>query len=400
MSWRISILDKSPIAENETAADALARTLALAQQAENLGYHRFWIAEHHNTPQLASPSPELLIAWILGQTTRIRVGSGGVMLQHYSPYKVAENFNVLAALAPGRVDLGVGKAPGGLPLSTRALQQGLNQQEKGSFAEQLAQLDRWIRPEHHAIEEAVRATPLPPLPAEAFLLGASTESALLAARLDWHFVFAAHLNGDPDLLREVVSTWRENSARDVIVAVQAIVAPTQAEADALAQKVEVWGVELANGQRVTVASEEQAYAFARQAGSEPVRIARRAQSLLAGTAESVVEQLNALHQQWGIDEFIIDTPVAEGLRASRRCVCLPGRVFTRRSPYEFWRTTDCLAPRTAPEPGAVRPGGRNHRAPAPVADECRDRPAALRPVDRAGGGNRDGQQAGCAARRH
>lgn len=92
MSWRISILDKSPVAEHETAADALARTLALAQQAETLGYHRFWIAEHHNTPQLASPSPELLIAWILGQTKRIRVGSGGVMLQHYSPYKVAENF--------------------------------------------------------------------------------------------------------------------------------------------------------------------------------------------------------------------------------------------------------------------------------------------------------------------
>ena len=230
MSWRISILDKSPIAENETAADALARTLALAQQAENLGYHRFWIAEHHNTPHLASPSPELLIAWILGQTTRLRVGSGGVMLQHYSPYKVAENFNVLAALAPGRVDLGVGKAPGGLPLSTRALQQGLNQQEKGSFAEQLAQLDRWIRPEHQSHEEAVRATPLPPLPAEGFLLGASIDSALLAAGLGWHFVFAAHLNGDPELLREVVSTWRKNSARDVIVAVQAIVAPTQAEA--------------------------------------------------------------------------------------------------------------------------------------------------------------------------
>ncbi|EUM14382.1 luciferase [Enterobacter sp. BIDMC 29] len=234
------------------------------------------------------------------------------MLQHYSPYKVAENFNVLAALAPGRVDLGVGKAPGGLPLSTRALQQGLNQQEKGSFAEQLTQLDRWIRPENQSAEEAVRATPLPPVPAQGFLLGASPESALLAASLDWHFVFAAHLNGDPELLREVVSIWRKNSAREVIVAVQAVVAPTQAEADALAQKVEVWGVELANGQRVTVASEEQAYAFARQAGSEPVRIARRAQSLLAGTAESVVDQLNALHQQWGIDEFIIDTPVAEG----------------------------------------------------------------------------------------
>lgn len=239
MSWRISILDKSPIAENETAADALARTLALAQQAETLGYHRFWIAEHHNTPQFASPSPELLIAWILGQTTRIRVGSGGVMLQHYSPYKVAENFNLLAALAPGRVDLGVGKAPGGLPLSTRALQLGLNQQEKGSFAEQLAQLDSWIRPENQSAEEAVRATPLPPVPAQGFLLGASVESALLAAQLNWHFVFAAHLNGDPDLLREVITTWREHSAREVIVAVQVIVADSQAQAHSLAQKVEV-----------------------------------------------------------------------------------------------------------------------------------------------------------------
>ncbi|HDR2890816.1 TPA: MsnO8 family LLM class oxidoreductase [Enterobacter asburiae] len=312
MSWRISILDKSPIAENETAADALARTLSLAQQAETLGYHRFWIAEHHNTPQLASPSPELLIAWILGQTKRIRVGSGGVMLQHYSPYKVAENFNVLAAIAPGRVDLGVGKAPGGLPLSTRALQQGQNPQQKGSFADQLTQLDGWLRNENPAQDDTVRATPLPQVPAQGFLLGASTESALLAAKLDWNFVFAAHLNGDPDLLRDVIATWRANSARDVIVAVQVIVASSQAQADALAQKVEVWGVELANGQRVTVASEEQAYAFARQAGSEPVRIARRAQSLLAGTAESVLAQLNALHQQWGIDEFIIDTPVADG----------------------------------------------------------------------------------------
>ncbi|MBW9401462.1 LLM class flavin-dependent oxidoreductase [Leclercia sp. EC_58] len=310
MSWRISILDKSPVAEHETAADALARTLSLAQQAETLGYHRFWIAEHHNTPQLASPSPELLIAWILGQTRRIRVGSGGVMLQHYSPYKVAENFNLLAAIAPGRVDLGVGKAPGGLPLSTKALQLGLNPQEKGDFAAQLAQLDGWINPGSE--EGAVRATPRPQVPAAGFLLGASVESARLAARLNWDFVFAAHLNGDPDLLREVIETWRAHSAREVIVAVQAIVAPTQAQAGALASAVEVWGVELANGQRVTVASEEQAYAFARQANSEPLRIARRAQSLLVGTAESVLEQLEALHQQWGIDEFIIDTPIADG----------------------------------------------------------------------------------------
>ncbi|MDI3360302.1 LLM class flavin-dependent oxidoreductase [Lelliottia sp. V89_10] len=313
MSWRISILDKSPVAVNETAADALARTLSLAKQAEALGFHRFWIAEHHNTAQLASPSPELLIAWILGQTKHIRVGSGGVMLQHYSPYKVAENFNVLASIAPGRVDLGVGKAPGGLPLSTRALQVGLHQDEKGDFADQLTQLNHWLTPSADEQDDSVKATPLPSAPAEKFLLGASVESALLAAKLGWNFVFAAHLNGDVNLLREVLETWRAHSALSVTVAVQAIVAPTQAQADALAEKVEVWGVELANGQRVTVASEEQAYAFARQAGSEPLRIARRAQSLIKGTAESVLDELETLHQTWGVDEFIIDTPVADGL---------------------------------------------------------------------------------------
>ncbi|KLF06454.1 alkane 1-monooxygenase [Klebsiella aerogenes] len=312
MSYRISILDKSPLAPGETAAQALARTLTLAQQAERWGYHRFWIAEHHNAEQLASPSPELLIAWILGQTRQIRVGSGGVMLQHYSPYKVAENFNLLASIAPGRVDLGVGKAPGGLPLATRALQQGVHQHEKGSFAEQLTQLDNWLTLTESQGEESLRATPIPPRRADGFLLGASVESARLAARLDWNFVFAAHLNGDKNLLREVLTNWRELSRREVIVAVQVIVAQDAASAAELAKQVEVWGVELANGQRVTVGSEAQAAAFARQAGSPPTRIERRESSLLFGTAEEVKAQLDALQAQWGIDEFIIDTPIAEG----------------------------------------------------------------------------------------
>ncbi len=312
MSYRISLLDKSPVAKNETPAEALKHTLSLAQRAESWGYHRFWIAEHHNTSRLASPSPELLIAWILGQTRRIRVGSGGVMLQHYSPYKVAENFNLLASIAPGRVDLGVGKAPGGLPLSTRALQSGLHQDEKGSFADQLAQLDNWLSlPAAEDEEDALRATPVPEHSAGRFLLGASRESALLAAQLDWDFVFAAHLNGDKALLGEVLRTWRERSRRDVIVAVQAIVADSAAEADKLASRVEIWGVELENGQRVSVGSEAQAHAFARQAGSPAKRIERREPSLLKGTAETVHAGLAALQQEFGIDEFIIDTPIAE-----------------------------------------------------------------------------------------
>lgn len=312
MSYRLSLLDKSPIADGETASHALHRTLQLAQQAEAWGYHRFWIAEHHNTEQLASPSPELAIAWILGQTRRIRVGSGGVMLQHYSPYKVAENFNMLSSLAPGRVDLGVGKAPGGLPLSTRALQQGLNPQQKGSFADQLAQLDNWLSLTETDGEESVRATPIPPRRADGFLLGASLESAQLAAQLDWNFVFAAHLNGDKHLLREVLTRWRELSRRDAIIAVQAVVADDSATAADLANAVEVWGVELENGQRVTVGSEAQAAAFARQAGSRPTRIARRESAVLFGTPEQVKAQLDALQSAWNIDEFIIDTPISDG----------------------------------------------------------------------------------------
>lgn len=312
MSYRLSILDKSPVGEAETAAIALARTLHLAQLAEEWGYHRFWIAEHHNTPQLASPSPELVIAWILGQTQRIRVGSGGVMLQHYSPYKVAENFNLLASLAPGRVDLGVGKAPGGLPLSTQALQQGINQTEKGTFADQLSQLNGWLSLTGKETAQTVFPTPLPPTPPEGFVLGASVQSAQLAADSDWNFIFAAHLNGDKALLRDVLTYWQNNSSRPTIVAVQVIVANSAGIAAQLAENVQIWGVELEDGQRVTVASEEQALAFAAQAGSAPRKIARREQALLHGTAQEVVEKLTDLHTHYGIDEFIIDTPVAEG----------------------------------------------------------------------------------------
>ena len=312
MSYRLSILDKSPVGEAETAAIALARTLHLAQLAEEWGYHRFWIAEHHNTPQLASPSPELVIAWILGQTQRIRVGSGGVMLQHYSPYKVAENFNLLASLAPGRIDLGVGKAPGGLPLSTQALQQGINQTEKGTFADQLSQLNGWLSLTGKETAQTVFPTPLPPTPPEGFVLGASVQSAQLAADSDWNFIFAAHLNGDKALLRDVLTYWQNNSSRPKIVAVQGIVANSAGIAAQLAENVQIWGVELEDGQRVTVASEEQALAFAAQAGSAPRKIARREQALLHGTAQEVVEKLTDLHTHYGIDEFIIDTPVAEG----------------------------------------------------------------------------------------
>jgi luciferase family oxidoreductase group 1 len=120
---KLSILDQSPLAEGDTHVDALRHTIELARKAEEWGYHRFWVAEHHNSERYVGSSPEVLMSHLLANTSRIPIGSGGVMLQHYSPFKVAENFNVLASLAPGRVDLGIGRGPGGLPRTTRALQQ-------------------------------------------------------------------------------------------------------------------------------------------------------------------------------------------------------------------------------------------------------------------------------------
>src|SRR5262245_32064940 len=126
MTYVLSLLDKSPIDPDKTAAEALHETTRLAGRAEELGLYRFWVAEHHDMPTLASSAPEILIAHLLAHTSRIRVGAGGVMLQHYSAYKVSETFNLLAALSSGRVDLGVGKAPGGFPYSTRALQKAFD----------------------------------------------------------------------------------------------------------------------------------------------------------------------------------------------------------------------------------------------------------------------------------
>ncbi|MVT81072.1 MsnO8 family LLM class oxidoreductase [Pantoea agglomerans] len=313
MAYRLSLLDKAPVLQGESPTAALQRTLQMAQRAEEWGYHRFWLAEHHNTAQLASPSPEVLIAWIIAQTRHIRVGSGGVMLQHYSPYKVAENFNLLASLAPGRIDLGVGKAPGGLPLSTHALQQGVDAAKKGSFAEQLQLLDSWLKPgQADPDDEGLAATPLPSRPANRFLLGASEESALLAASLGWQFVFAAHLNGDRQLLEHALSTYsRLSQGQRALVAVQVVVADSPAGADLLVANLRHYHVAVKDGPSVNVASLEQAERYVRQGGYRDYQIEPRTPSLLKGTAAQVHAQLDALHHNFDIDEFVIDTPITE-----------------------------------------------------------------------------------------
>src|SRR3954453_2209626 len=140
VGMRLSVLDQSPISEGSTGSAALRNTIDLARLADRLGYHRYWVAEHHGGAMLAGPSPEALIGPITSATTRLRVGSGGVMLPHYSPFKVAETFTVLAGLYPGRLDLGIGPPPGTPPPTTFALQRDRRQAAPDDFPDQLAEL--------------------------------------------------------------------------------------------------------------------------------------------------------------------------------------------------------------------------------------------------------------------
>ncbi|MBY4868175.1 MsnO8 family LLM class oxidoreductase [Burkholderia sp. Bp9017] len=317
LPFRLSVLDKSPVSPGETAADALARSVSLAHFADAAGYHRYWLAEHHNTAALACPSPEILIAHVLAHTRRIRVGSGGVMLQHYSPYKIAENFNLLASLAPGRVDLGIGKAPGGLPLSTRALQAGYDPARRPSFADLADELNRHLQHTgipHDASDDAasLHATPRPPVPAQPFLLGASAESATLAATLGWAFVYASHLNASATDLERAFDTYRRASGgRTPLLAVSAIVAPTRDAAAQLASGHQGFRVQVGDTPAVNVGSLEQAHAYIRQAGNGPHRIEPRETRIVHGTRDDVLRELDTLHRRHGIDEFVVDTPLAD-----------------------------------------------------------------------------------------
>ncbi|RWX74958.1 MsnO8 family LLM class oxidoreductase [Neorhizobium lilium] len=304
-----SLLDKSPIRPEESTLQALSHTVHLARRAEELGYRRFWVAEHHGTSELASSAPEVLVSWILANTSHIRVGSGGVMLQHYSPYKVAEVFNLLSSLAPGRVDLGIGKTPGGLPKSTAALQ--AYRSVKPDFEAQIGDLSAFL--DNAVVSPPTDTRPLagprPPVTAERFLLGASPDSARLAAAQGWNFVFAAHLNGDPENLRLSLDAFRQHSGgRSAIVALAAYASENAARAAAQIAELKVFKVFLDNGQAVSLGRREQAEEFARQAGAKEYRIEERKPSILHGTPESIHEELARLSELHGIEEFILEPP--------------------------------------------------------------------------------------------
>ena len=312
---RLSVLDQSPIAAGSDPAQALRNSLDLAALADGLGYHRYWLAEHHGSPMLAGTSPEALIGPIAARTTCLRVGSGGVMLPHYSPLKVAETFRLLSGLFPGRIDLGVGRAAGADPVATAALQPGPESYGDDYFPRRVVDLLGYLggalEPDHphsavHAMPEGAEGGP------DVWLLGSSPHSAGLAAALGLPYAFAHFIT--PDFGPQVVGRYRRNfrpsggdAAPRSTVAVSVVCAPTDAEAERLATSMLVWRLG-AEERRGPVPSEGEASAAT--ASLDAVARARLAQDrgrVVVGGPERAREELLSLAGAFDVDELLVVT---------------------------------------------------------------------------------------------
>ncbi len=313
---RLSVLDQSPISEGSTGAQALRNTIDLARRADARGFHRYWVAEHHGTPMLACASPEALIGPIAAATSRIRVGSGGVMLPHYSPLKVAETFSMLSGLFPGRIDLALGRAAGTDPTTTFALQRDRRQAAPDDFpeilAELLAYLDNTMPPNHpFARLAALPGRPERPNP---WLLGSSAQSGIWAAQLGLPYAFADFIS--PSGVEYTAhyrsaftpSPWR--SKPEVVVALWVVCAETDEEAERLASSGVMTFRLLRRGQLIPVPPVSRALAFIdeeqeqRSAGL-PIAIPDRRR--IVGSPARVREGIEAAAAEYGADEAMIVT---------------------------------------------------------------------------------------------
>jgi luciferase family oxidoreductase group 1 len=330
---RVSVLDQSPVSEGSTGSQALRNSIDLARLADELGYHRYWVAEHHGGGMVAGPSPEVLIGPIAAATTRLRVGSGGVMLPHYSPLKVAESFSVLSGLFPGRIDLGIGRAPGTDAMTMFALQRDRRQAAPDDFPEQLAELlalleDR-IPPDH----PFARLTDLPGLPEAPvpWLLGSSMQSAIWAAELGLPYAFADFINprgaGHAQLYRERFDPSQRLETPRTAVGVWALAADSVEEAERLATSARMGFTLLRRGRLIPVPPIEKAQRFLAEEERQGHRPADR--RWLVGTAETVRDALVDVAREYGAEEVIVVT-ITHSHEARRRSYELLADAFGLR----------------------------------------------------------------------
>lgn len=311
---RFSVLDQSPIPEGQTGVDALRNTIDLARLAERLGYHRYWVAEHHGGPMLAGAAPEVLIGPIASVTERIRVGSGGVMLPHYSPLKVAEAFSILAGLFPGRIDLGIDRAAGTDPLTTFALQRDRRQAAPDDFPQQLtellAYLDREMPPEH-PFARLERALPGGPQTPERWLLGSSPQSAIWAGELGLSYAFADFINPDGAAIaaayRRVHAEHHHDQAPVTAVAVWAICAETDEHAQYLASSSRMSMRLLRQGQLIPVPPPGKAVDYLRSVGQPTDHGLTDGRRGVIGSPATVTAKLHEVADAYGAEEVIVVT---------------------------------------------------------------------------------------------
>lgn len=312
---KLSVLDQSPVSEGSSPAEALAQTALMAQEAERLGYHRYWVSEHHSAPGLAGSSPEVLMAHLGAVTSTIRIGSGGVMLPHYSAYKVAENFRVLEALYPGRMDLGVGRASGGAALATQAIQE--NQlRHVDRYEEQVQDLIAYLHDTLNVSHRfaGLQATPVVPTAPEIWLLGTSRDSAALSAKLGTGFAFAQFINGNGGMEAMKVYQQEFNTSPVTqqprsLVAVVAVCAETAEEAERQASSMDLSLVLLEKGHVSTgTPTVERALSY-KYTPYDMFRIQSNRKQMVIGTPAGVKEQIETLAERYQCDEVMITSTI-------------------------------------------------------------------------------------------
>ena len=336
----LSVLDQSPIPEGSTAAEALHNTLDLAELADRLGYHRYWVAEHHATPALACAAPEILIAAIAARTARIRVGSGGVMLPHYSPLKVAETFSLLAGLHPERIDLGLGRAPGTDPMTMLALQRDRRQHAPDDFIEQLVELLALLEdrlPADHPFTRLARTLPGRPERPEPWLLGSSPQSAIWAGELGLPYSFADFINPAGAAIASDYRTRFLASERlgapHVSVGVIAVCAESDEEAERLASSSRMMLSLLRQGRLVEIPPVEKALRYLETRTPRPT--GRRA---VIGSPATVRTGLEAVASEYEAEEVVVLT-ITHSHEARRRSYELIASEFGLSAPPSTSVTT-------------------------------------------------------------
>jgi luciferase family oxidoreductase group 1 len=311
----LSVLDLSVVTTGTRPAAALRNSIDLARHVDGLGYVRYWLAEHHNLSSVASPAPDLMIGQIAAVTQNIRVGSGGIMLPNHAPLMVAERFKMLEALFPGRIDLGLGRAPGTDGATAHALRRRLEVKEGDDFLERLHELTLWETrdfPPGHPYNHVVAMpddVPLPPI----WLLGSSDYSADLSAQIGMGFAFAHHFASYDAIealthyrRRFAPSPWRTTPS--AILAVAVVSAATDAEAERLATSMDLNRLRRDRGEYAPLPSIEEAEAYPYSA-AERAAIARNRAKLFVGSPATVLQKLQPMITASGADELMVITAV-------------------------------------------------------------------------------------------